>query len=115
MASRKKSKSRRKFLINSEAAAICPAAIALGSSSISVSPEFPTPRFGIGEAVAPNGDKKELHTSQAVVIGVAYNPEGTFEDGWWYLLRWVYIPGSPRLQGRSDDCFWHETQLRTLS
>jgi hypothetical protein len=114
MASRKKFKSRRKFLVGSGAAALCPAARA-SAPLISVTPNFPRPKFGIGEEVSPCGDKEELHSSRAVVIGLVFNPQGTYEDGWWYFLRWVHIPESPRLLGQSDGDYWHETQIRALS
>ena len=63
MTSRKKFKSRRKFLVGSSAAALVPTAIAC-APLISVAPSFPRPKFGIGEEVSPCGDKEELHSSR---------------------------------------------------
>lgn len=114
MASRKKFKSRRKFLVGSSAAALVPTAIAC-APLISVTPSFPRPKFGIGEEVSPCGDKEELHGSRAIIIGVAYNPEGSFVDGWSYLLLWTNIPESPKFLGKSDGDFWHESQIRASS
>ena len=114
MTSRKKFKSRRKFLVGSSAAALVPTAIAC-APLISVAPSFPRPKFGIGEEVSPCGDKEELHSSRAIVIGLVFNPQGTYENGWWYFLRWVHIPESPRLLGQSDGDYWHESQIRSLS
>ena len=114
MAFRKKFKSRRKFLVGSSAAALSTAARA-STALISVTPNFPRPKFGIGEEVSPCGDKEELHSSRAIVIGMVFNPLNSFVDGWWYFLRWVHIPESPRLLGKSDGDCWHETQIRSLS
>ncbi len=114
MASRKKFKSRRKFLVGSSAAALVPTAIAC-APLISVTPSFPRPKFGIGQEVSPCGDKEELHSSRAIVIGLVFNPQGTYEDGWWYLLTWLDIPESPWLVGESDGDFWHESQIRSLT
>ena len=69
MAFRKKFKSRRKFLVGSSAAALSPAARA-STALISVTPNFPRPKFGIGEEVSPCGDKEELHSSRAIVIKI---------------------------------------------
>jgi hypothetical protein len=66
MASRKKFKSRRKFLVGSSAAALCPAAIA-GARLIPVTSNFPPPRFAVGQQVSPDGDKEELHGCRAIV------------------------------------------------
>jgi hypothetical protein len=114
MASKRKSKSRRRFLIGSGAAALVPTARA-STALISVTPNFPRPKFGIGEQVSPCGDKQELHGSRAIIIGVVFNPPGSHENGWWYLLTWLDIPESPWLVGESDGDFWHESQIRSLS
>ncbi|HEY9780909.1 MAG TPA: hypothetical protein V6D09_12320 [Leptolyngbyaceae cyanobacterium] len=111
MASKRKSKTRRRFLIGS-GAALVPTARA-STALISVTPNFPVAKFKIGEQVSPS--KKELHGSRAIVIGAVFNPENSFVDGWWYFLRWVHIPESPWLVGKSDGDCWHESQIRSLS
>jgi hypothetical protein len=97
------------------AAALCPAAIALGSSSISVSPEFPTPRFGIGEEVSVPSEDNPMLCNRGIIIGLAFEPASYYSPGWWYLISWTDLPESPRMEGADDGNFLHESQIRALS
>jgi hypothetical protein len=113
MASKRKSKSRRRFLIGSGAAALVPTARA-GARLIPVTPNFPPPRFAIGEEVLAVWESDgELKYTRVLVIGMAFNPTG-HKPGWSYLPRWVDNIECPKSNGKDDGVLWHESHLKPM-
>lgn len=79
---------------------------------------LPRPKFWFEEeVVAPYQDKDGFWSSdRGIIIGMVHNPDPThyFVPGWWYLLRWTYMPSLPSVVGKDSDDFLPERGLKPL-
>lgn len=118
---------RRQFLIQSAlAAAALPAEASLqshesgdkASSQIWTPPmlTLPRPKFWFEEeVVAPCQDEHGFwHSDRGIIIGMVHNPDPSnyFVPGWWYQLKWSYMPSLPSKVGKNNDALLPENGLK---
>lgn len=100
--------SRRKFLLCGSGALAFPSALAES--------QFPRPKFRFGqEVVVPWVDGEGvLHKDCGIVIGMMHDPTNYEIPGWWYLLRWTYMPSYSSVIGKDDGNFCPECRLKAF-
>ncbi len=107
--------SRRRFLFRCLGISTVLGAEAI-RPKISISLDFPEPKFDIGEeVVAPWENEEGMHYSRAIIIGMMHDPYDYEPSGWWYLPAWIDNPQCPWMNGRDDGHFWHESYLKPAS
>ena len=109
--------SRRKFLLSGLGITVLPSAIGNSQESLIPVLNIPHPKFSLGQEVCCPWEYKEneFQEERGFVIGMFYDSTGNDEEpGWWYSLRWSWVPSCPRIVGTNDGSQWHEDWLEAF-
>ena len=111
--------SRRKFLLGSLGIAALPN-VTGSSQQQEMIPRLniPRPRFQIGQEVCCLWEDEgiEYREDRGLIIGLFYQSQADDEEpGWWYSLRWSWVPNCPPIIGTYDESQWNENSLKAFN